>query len=206
MVEWRSRMLPALDSIPRPLPVWVTEWNYLGSVDPSTLTWARALGNVEFVVRLAANDRIELADYHSMIDGGFVGFGALTASASRNQDIRYAFRADGVVLRTLLAALNGCTRVRAVGTETSTVSGPEPTLAGLSCAAPRDKPLILVNPTGESMSVDISAVAAGSSVTLRTFASNPSASGANLMPRVTNTPARTVEVPPWSLASIMSRD
>lgn len=201
--EWQTRMLPALASIPSSLPVWVTEWNYSQSVDPSTLSWARALGNAEFVVRLAANRRINLADYHSMMDGGYVGFGALTAKLSGERRITFGVRADGIVLRELLATLDGCTHVRAVGIDSSAISGPEPGLSGLSCLGPRSQPLLLVNPTGKSLRIDASAVTAGIPVSVQTFAAEPAASGADLRPYVAKqTSADSVPVPAWSLVTI----
>lgn len=205
-IEWQKRTLPTLASIPSSLPVWFTEWNYQQSVDPSTVTWARALGNAEFAVRLAANRRIYLADYHSMLDGGTVGFGALTVAVARDHRIRYAFRADGVVLRTLLATLDGCTQVRAIGIDSSTVSGREPSLVGLSCAGQQAKPLVLVNPTGQSLQLDVSAVTTGISVTVRTFTADPAASGAGLTPRpAARASAESVHVGAWSLVSITPR-
>lgn len=206
IAEWQTRMLPALASVPSPLPVWVTEWNYAQSVDPSTLTWARALGNAQFVVRLAADRRIDLADYHNMVDGGYVGFGALTTKVSPERQITFGLRADGVVLKEFLATLDGCTRVRVVGIDSSSIFGREPSLGGLSCAGSRVKPLVLVNPTGKSLHLDASAVTAGTSVSARTFTADPAASGADLRGHVaTRVSADSVYVPAWSLVSISPR-
>lgn len=207
VAEWRTRMLPALASIPSSLPVWVTEWNYTQSADPSTVSWARALGNAEFVVRLAANRRINLADYHSMVDGGYVGFGALTTKVSQESRISFGFRADGVVLRELLDTLDGCTRVRSVGIDSVAISGREPSLGGLSCAGPQVKPFVLVNPTDKPLHLDASAVTAGASVSARTFTADPAASGANLRPHVTaQVSADSVYVPAWSFVTITPRE
>lgn len=205
--QWRTRMLPALASIPSSLPVWVTEWNYRQSVDPQTLTWARALGNAEFAVRLAANRRVRLADYHSIVDGGGVGFGALTVSTSRGQPTRYPFRADGAVLRVLTNSLNGCTRARAVGIDALAISGRDPSLVGISCEAPQGKPIVLVNPTRRSLRLDVSAVTVGSSVQVRTISSHPTARGTGLAAHIAaHESAESVQVSAWSLVSITSSD
>lgn len=188
-------------AIPPRYSIWFTEFNLANQLrgegsPPLGVTWLHGLYTAETAMLYDQSPRVQLDDYWDLFSAPTSG--TYTTGASPR------LTAAGAALTVLSTASWQATSVRALSfSGAPTLPGGSPGLAGLEFAVRDGTRTVLLNLTGQALSVSAGAAIPGGA-TVQSISGNPAAqvAGSSGLARHITKAGAALSVPPYSLVAV----